>query len=65
MEESLIQEKSALVEAKELSELHIMELRQEIKTLTERTMEREMELERSEMCWLIVAYLFVYFYFSI
>lgn len=50
MEELLIQEKSALVEEKDLSELHIKELKQDIKMLTERTVEREMELERSEMC---------------
>lgn len=50
MEELLIQEKSALVEEKDLSELRIKELEQDIKMLTERTVEREMELERSEMC---------------
>lgn len=46
LEELLIQEKSALVEEKDLSELHIKELEQDIKMLTERTVEREMELER-------------------
>ncbi|KAF3696891.1 Calcium-binding and coiled-coil domain-containing protein 1 [Channa argus] len=43
---SLAQEKSALLDAREESEVRIRELEEDIKTLTQRTMERETELER-------------------
>lgn len=46
LEESLIQEKSALLEAKDLGEQRIRELEEDIKMLTDRTVERAMELER-------------------
>ncbi|XP_033486096.2 calcium-binding and coiled-coil domain-containing protein 1 isoform X2 [Epinephelus lanceolatus] len=44
--ESLAQEKSALLDAREASEMRIKELEEDIKTLTQRTVERETELER-------------------
>lgn len=44
--ESLAQEKSALLDASEASEVRIKELEEDIKTLTQRTVERETELER-------------------
>uniref|UniRef100_UPI003AAC877C calcium-binding and coiled-coil domain-containing protein 1 n=1 Tax=Centroberyx gerrardi TaxID=166262 RepID=UPI003AAC877C len=44
--ESLAQEKSALLAAREASELRIRELEDDIKTLTQRAVERETELER-------------------
>uniref|UniRef100_A0A4W6FLJ6 Calcium binding and coiled-coil domain 1a n=1 Tax=Lates calcarifer TaxID=8187 RepID=A0A4W6FLJ6_LATCA len=47
--ESLAQEKSALLDAREASEVRIQELEEDIKTLTERTVERETELERSDI----------------
>ncbi|XP_026223911.1 calcium-binding and coiled-coil domain-containing protein 1 isoform X2 [Anabas testudineus] len=43
---SLAQEKWALLEAKEASEVRIRELEEDIKTLTQRTVERETALER-------------------
>lgn len=42
----LAQEKCALLEAREVSEVRIRELEEDIKTLTQRTVEREAELER-------------------
>lgn len=47
MGKSLAQEKWALLEAKEASEVRIRELEEDIKTLTQRTVERETALERS------------------
>ncbi|XP_023280911.1 calcium-binding and coiled-coil domain-containing protein 1-like [Seriola lalandi dorsalis] len=44
--ESLAQERSALLGAREASEERIKELEEDIKTLTQRTVERETELER-------------------
>ncbi|KAK9515333.1 hypothetical protein VZT92_025986 [Zoarces viviparus] len=44
--ESLAQEKSALLDASEASEVRIKELEEDIKTLTQRTVEGETELER-------------------
>lgn len=44
--ESLVQEKSALLEAKDMSEQRIRELEEDFKVLTDRAVEREMELER-------------------
>uniref|UniRef100_A0A667YK90 Calcium binding and coiled-coil domain 1a n=1 Tax=Myripristis murdjan TaxID=586833 RepID=A0A667YK90_9TELE len=44
--ESLAQEKSALLDAKEASELRIRELEEDIKALTQKAVERETELER-------------------
>lgn len=44
--ESLAQEKSALLDAGEASKVRIKELEEDIKTLTQRTVERETELER-------------------
>lgn len=44
--ESLAQEKSALLDAREASKVRIKELEEDIKTLTQRTVERETELER-------------------
>ncbi|XP_030278523.1 calcium-binding and coiled-coil domain-containing protein 1 isoform X1 [Sparus aurata] len=44
--ESLAQEKSTLLDAREESEARIKELEEDIKILTERTVERETELER-------------------
>ncbi|XP_029995765.1 calcium-binding and coiled-coil domain-containing protein 1 isoform X2 [Sphaeramia orbicularis] len=44
--ESLAQEKSMLLDAREAGEQRIRELEEDIKTLTERTVERETELER-------------------
>ncbi|XP_026187666.1 calcium-binding and coiled-coil domain-containing protein 1 isoform X2 [Mastacembelus armatus] len=43
---SLAQEKNALLDAREASEVRIRELEEDIKTLTQRTVEREIELER-------------------
>ncbi|XP_074500420.1 calcium-binding and coiled-coil domain-containing protein 1 isoform X1 [Sebastes fasciatus] len=47
--ESLAQEKSALLDAREASKVRIKELEEDIKTLTQRTVERETELE-SQIC---------------
>lgn len=44
--ESLTREKSALLDAREASEMRIRELEEDIKALTQRTVERETELER-------------------
>ncbi|KAM4562706.1 calcium-binding and coiled-coil domain-containing protein 1 isoform 2-T2 [Odontesthes bonariensis] len=44
--ESLAQEKTALMDAREASEVRIRELEEDIKTLTQRAVERETELER-------------------
>ncbi|KAF0036271.1 hypothetical protein F2P81_011583 [Scophthalmus maximus] len=44
--ESLAQENSALLDAREASEVRIKELEEDIKILTQRTVERETELER-------------------
>ncbi|KAF7662736.1 hypothetical protein LDENG_00227290 [Lucifuga dentata] len=44
--ESLAQEKSALLDAREASEQRITELEEDIKTLTQRTVDRETEMER-------------------
>lgn len=44
--ESLAQEKSTLLDAREESKVRIKELEEDIKTLTQRTVERETELER-------------------
>ncbi|XP_059188439.1 calcium-binding and coiled-coil domain-containing protein 1 [Centropristis striata] len=44
--ESLAQEKSALLDAREASKMRIKELEEDIKTLTQRNVERETELER-------------------
>lgn len=44
--ESIAQEKTALMNAKEASEVRIRELEEDIKTLTQRAVERETELER-------------------
>ncbi|XP_029362969.1 calcium-binding and coiled-coil domain-containing protein 1 [Echeneis naucrates] len=44
--ESLAQEKNALLGAREASEMQIKELEEDIKTLTQRCVERETELER-------------------
>ncbi|KAM7411894.1 hypothetical protein PAMA_021730 [Pampus argenteus] len=44
--ESLTQEKSALLDAREASEMRISELEEDIKALTQRTVERETEFER-------------------
>ncbi|XP_040008107.1 calcium-binding and coiled-coil domain-containing protein 1 [Xiphias gladius] len=44
--ESLAQEKSALLDAREANEAQIKELEEDIQTLTQRTVERETELER-------------------
>lgn len=47
--ESLAQEKSALLDAREANEAQIKELEEDIQTLTQRTVERETELERSDI----------------
>ncbi|XP_072306015.1 calcium-binding and coiled-coil domain-containing protein 1 isoform X2 [Eucyclogobius newberryi] len=44
--ESLLQEKCALMDAKDLGEQRIRELEEDIRMMTERTMERDIELER-------------------
>ncbi|XP_010782769.1 calcium-binding and coiled-coil domain-containing protein 1 isoform X1 [Notothenia coriiceps] len=44
--ESLAQEKSALLDAREASKVRIKELEEDLKTLTQRAVERETELER-------------------
>ncbi|XP_069543887.1 calcium-binding and coiled-coil domain-containing protein 1 isoform X1 [Brachyistius frenatus] len=44
--ESLAEEKTALLDAREASEVRIRELEEDIKTLTQRAVERENELER-------------------
>ncbi|XP_054465658.1 calcium-binding and coiled-coil domain-containing protein 1 [Anoplopoma fimbria] len=44
--ESLVLEKSALLDVSEASKVRIKELEEDIKTLTQRTVERETELER-------------------
>lgn len=44
--ESIAHEKTALMNAKEASEVRIRELEEDIKTLTQRAVERETELER-------------------
>ncbi|CAJ1085177.1 calcium-binding and coiled-coil domain-containing protein 1 isoform X1 [Xyrichtys novacula] len=44
--ESLAQEKSTLLDAREESKVRIIELEEDIKALTQRTVERETELER-------------------
>lgn len=49
MGESLTQEKSALLDAREASEVRIRELEEDIKALTQRTVERETELERFDI----------------
>lgn len=46
MGESLAQEKSTLLDAKEESRVRIKELEEDIKVLTQRAVERETELER-------------------
>lgn len=46
MVELLAQEKSTLLEANEESRVRIKELEEDIKTLTERTVDRETEMER-------------------
>ncbi len=47
--ESLAQEKTTLLDAKEESKVRIKELEEDIKTLTQRTVERETELERYDV----------------
>lgn len=44
--ESLAQEKTALMDARQASEVRVSELEEDIKTLTQRAVERETELER-------------------
>lgn len=44
--ELLTQEKSTLLEANEESRVRIRELEEDIKTLTQRTVDRETEMER-------------------
>lgn len=46
MVELLAQEKSTLLEANEESRVRIRELEEDIKTLTQRTVDRETEMER-------------------
>ncbi|CAL9703046.1 unnamed protein product [Knipowitschia caucasica] len=46
LEESLLQEKCALMEAKHMCEQRIRELEEDIRVLTEKTVERDVELER-------------------
>ncbi|XP_044066942.1 calcium-binding and coiled-coil domain-containing protein 1 isoform X3 [Siniperca chuatsi] len=48
--ESLAQEKSTLLDAKEASKVRIKELEEDIKTLTQRNVERETELESNQIC---------------
>lgn len=52
--ESLAQEKSTLLDAREESEARIKELEEDIKILTERTVERETELERYDIFFLLL-----------
>lgn len=49
---SLAQEKMSLLGVMEASKVRIRELEEDIKTLTQRTVERETELERSGVCFL-------------
>lgn len=49
MGESLAKEKSTLLDAKEASKVRIKELEEDMKILTQRTVERETELERYEI----------------
>lgn len=61
--ESLAQEKSALLDAKEASELQIRELEEDIKALTQKAVERETELERFHIVFLFFAVLLLFFIF--
>lgn len=47
--ESLAQEKSALLDASEASKVRIKELEEDIKTLAQRSAEKETELERCDI----------------
>ncbi len=58
--ESLAQEKNALLDAREESKERIRELEEDIKTLTQRAVERETELERYFIFFLSLCI----FYFS-
>lgn len=49
MRELLTQEKSALLDVREASEVRMRELEEDIKALTQRTVERETELERFDI----------------